>query len=271
MVRATPTPGVTRLRYRRDGHVILRGVLPSATMALLTRSSERIHDTLRAGQPTPAVGYREYRGDDPSDSFRRIECLAEASPLLAAWFRQGYPARIAATLLGGPVRLFKDKLNLKLPGGAGYAAHLDGHFHWTDVYGNSREGWLEYADRFVNIVIPLDDSHRDNGCLEIAASSSPTLRPDLAFATRLAQLPDGGPGLSPQQERALKFTPQILAIGDVLCFDWRVPHRSAANTSAQARRILYLTYHLARHGEQRRRYFLDKAGSRAPLRAKGSI
>jgi ectoine hydroxylase-related dioxygenase (phytanoyl-CoA dioxygenase family) len=46
--------------------------------------------------------------------------------------------------------------------------------------------------------------------------------------------------------------------GDVIYFDSFVPHASGPNLTATPRRILYVTYALASHGDHRARYFADK-------------
>ncbi len=54
------------------------------------------------------------------------------------------------------------------------------------------------------------------------------------------------------------------APGDAIFFDSYVPHASKANLSDSPRRILYLTYNLARDGDHRARYFADKYAAFPP-------
>jgi ectoine hydroxylase-related dioxygenase (phytanoyl-CoA dioxygenase family) len=52
--------------------------------------------------------------------------------------------------------------------------------------------------------------------------------------------------------------------GDVIFFDSFVPHASGPNRTTEPRRILYLTYNLVVHGDQRARYHADKHTSFPP-------
>ena len=52
--------------------------------------------------------------------------------------------------------------------------------------------------------------------------------------------------------------------GEVIFFDSFVPHASKPNLTDSPRRILYITYNLAREGDHRKRYFADKHASFPP-------
>jgi 2-aminoethylphosphonate dioxygenase len=54
------------------------------------------------------------------------------------------------------------------------------------------------------------------------------------------------------------------APGDVLFFDSYVPHASKPNLTGAPRRILYLTYNLAAHGDHRLQYFAEKRAAFPP-------
>ena len=52
--------------------------------------------------------------------------------------------------------------------------------------------------------------------------------------------------------------------GDVVFFDSYVPHRSGPNLTAEARRVLYVTYNRLSEGDHRTRYYADKRKSYPP-------
>ena len=52
--------------------------------------------------------------------------------------------------------------------------------------------------------------------------------------------------------------------GDVVFFDSFVPHASKPNFTDRPRRILYLTYNLASHGDHRAQYYAEKHASFPP-------
>ncbi len=138
--------------------------------------------------------------------------------------------------MGGPVLLFKDKINFKMPGGAGFKAHQD-----------QQAGWGRYAPIFLTAMVTLDAATLENGCLEIAAHRH---REGLI-----------GEEWSPLSESGV---PVPTAPGDVIFFDSFTPHASKPNLTDSPRRILYLTYNLAEHGDQRQRYYADKHAAFPP-------
>jgi hypothetical protein len=56
---------------------------------------------------------------------QRIENLCQYHPRVSQLIRKGTLAYWAENLLGGPVVLFKEKINLKFSGASGFKAHQD--------------------------------------------------------------------------------------------------------------------------------------------------
>jgi ectoine hydroxylase-related dioxygenase (phytanoyl-CoA dioxygenase family) len=148
----------------------------------------------------------------------------------------------AARLLGEPAVLFKEKINFKLPGGAGFEPHQD-----------QQAGWSAYAPLFITALVTIDRSTLENGCLEMAAGP------------RLSGLigPEWAP-LTDEEMSGLSLAPVPTESGDVLFFDSYAPHASKRNETTDARRILYLTYNRLSDGDHRARYFADKRASFPP-------
>jgi len=140
-------------------------------------------------------------------------------------------------LFGEDAVLFKDKINYKMPGGDGFKAHQD-----------AQAGWGVYAREYISVLVSIDASTVESGCLEV------TTRP----AKKLI-----GNQWEPL-DTALEFTPLPTQPGDLLYFDAYVPHRSAPNRSANSRRLFYATYNRLSEGDNRARYFADKRKSYPP-------
>jgi ectoine hydroxylase-related dioxygenase (phytanoyl-CoA dioxygenase family) len=135
--------------------------------------------------------------------------------------------------------LFKDKINLKEPGGPGFKAHQD-----------QQAGWGVYAPLFVTALVTIDPATIENGCLEVVAGRH---REGLI-----------GEEWKPLREEDFELRPVPTEPGDVIFFDSFAPHASKPNFTAQPRRILYLTYNLAAHGDHRAQYYADKFASFPP-------
>lgn len=172
----------------------------------------------------------------------RIEYFQHAHAGLRAFTQSELAQGLAAELFGEPAQLFKDKINYKLPGGAGFEAHQD-----------IQAGWDKYCALQLTVVVHLDAATPENGCLEIARG-----------APRRRLIGESWRPLAGGEIAGLEFVPIPAQPGDLLCFDSYVPHRSAPNASASARRVLYLTYNPRSAGDHYERYFADKRAAYPP-------
>ena len=75
-----------------------------------------------------------------------LRALLTTGPMLAT----------ASALIGEPAVLYKEKINYKLPGGAGYAPHQD-----APAY--------RFVETHVSCMVAVDDALIDNGCLEVVS------------------------------------------------------------------------------------------------------
>ena len=139
--------------------------------------------------------------------------------------------------------LFKEKINFKLAGGAGFAPHQDAPAF--DAFGQRYH---------ITVLITVDPSDSSNGGLEFG---EPTPLYEI-----LPQNPDGT--VTDAVSDAMTWTPIDLPAGSVVFFDSYIPHRSPTNHSSGSRRSLYITYNRAREGDCRDRYYADKRATFPP-------
>jgi hypothetical protein len=143
-------------------------------------------------------------------------------------------ARTASLLLGEPAVLYKEKINYKLAGGAGYSPHQD-----APAY--------PFVDSHVSCMVAVDDATEANGCLEVVD------------AMHAALLPTDDRGCIVADVAArLRWDPVPLPAGHTLWFHSRTPHRSGPNRSGRDRRALYPTYNAASLGNLRAAYYREK-------------
>ena len=218
--------------FQRDGFLLVREFLPPAPLAEVRGWVEEI-----AAAPERPGRQMVYYEDSLTEPGRRIVQRIENFCALHAGFdhllRRGALIAWAAMLLGGEAVLFKDKINFKLPGGDGFKPHQD-----------QQAGWSAYAPLFLTAMLSIDPSTIENGCLEIAPER---------HRTGLI-----GEEWRPLDADGLGLEPIPTGPGDVIFFDSFVPHASGPNRTQEPRRILYVTYALAAHGDHRARYFADK-------------
>jgi hypothetical protein len=150
---------------------------------------------------------------------------------------EGELLKMASALLGEPAILFKEKLNYKHPGGAGYAPHQD---------------LVAYPGltRCVTCLVAVDDASAINGCLEFAPGYHRSL------------LPRGDDGcIEPATASNLPWKPVPTTAGSLIWFHGLIPHRSGDNQGRESRRGLYLTYNALAEGDLRQRYYREKASA----------
>ena len=140
----------------------------------------------------------------------------------------------AGALLGEPAVLYKEKINYKLPGGAGYAPHQD-----APAY--------RFVDTHVSCMLAIDDATEQNGCLEVASGCHHELLPT-----------DDSGCLTADVVASLDWAPIEVLAGQTLWFHSRTPHRSGANRSSIPRRALYPTFNAAAEGDLREEYYAHK-------------
>ena len=143
---------------------------------------------------------------------------------------RGTLAALAASVFGVEVVDFKDKINYKQPGGAGFSPHQD-----LAAYPG--------ASRVVSILVAIDECTTTSGCVWFA----PGVDALLATDARGVVVSDVVSSLS--------WSPAELAPGDALCIAGTTPHYSEANGSSAPRRVLVASYAPAGEGYDRERYY----------------
>lgn len=218
-----------RTWFDAQGWLTLRAALDTATLERLTTWVDQIEDWATTDGP----GLHHFERTDAGPALARSEDLLDHHPGLRAFLVEGAVPDWVSALLGEPAVLYKEKINYKRPGGAGFAPHQD-----ATAY--------RFVDRHVSVMIPLDPMTVASGCLDFAPRPRDLLLP----AERGCILP--------QVARSLGFEPVEAMPGDVVLFDSYTPHRSGPNTTSRARRALYLTYNPASRGDWRSTYYADK-------------
>jgi hypothetical protein len=141
---------------------------------------------------------------------------------------------LAAAALDTPADAFKDKLNYKHPGGAGFRPHQD-----LLAYPGARS--------VVSVVLAIDPCTSASGCLWAAGGVDELLPTDRRGVLGL------------EVTRALRWAPVELDPGDAVCVGGLVPHFSRANTTGRARRVLIASYAPRSEGYGRQRYYAARA------------
>jgi ectoine hydroxylase-related dioxygenase (phytanoyl-CoA dioxygenase family) len=212
--------------YRRDGYVVVPGVLAHGEVEALHREAERLWRDADTDPDRPGVFWRKHetlgRVADRLDPVRTI------SEGFAAVARDPRMTSLANDVLGRGA-FFKDKLIMKPPGAFGYGLHHD-YAYWADLGAT--------ADEFTTLFVALDPSDAASGAVE--------LFPGLHLRS-LPPHPADPLDVDPGAVTGERSVIPTLAAGDVLLFHSLMPHRSAPNRSDRSRRVYIVTYMNARH------------------------
>jgi hypothetical protein len=225
----------SRAHFRRHGWIHL----PKLLSADETRDLVAWTDEIAAWPETPGKWMRYYeKGTGGSGKMlARVENFVPYHAGVAALLTAGRVHDLLSECCGEPIVLFKDKINFKYPGGAGFTPHQD-----YPAYVNFG------VQHHVTLMAPTDRFTLENGCLVMAL--------DACERKVLPQNPDG----TVRQEvvDGLRTTPLLAEPGDVIIFDAWVPHWSGRNESAGARRSYYMTFNPASAGDHRAAYYARK-------------
>ena len=163
----------------------------------------------------------------------------------------GYLRQCLSAALGVEMTLFKEKLNLKPPGGSGFAPHLDGPSLRIALGDDGPK-------TFCTVMVAIDDMTSKNGCLRICRGQWSSQNCTNVIEPEKDGNPDAGgrAGAIPVEiAEALPFEDLECKGGTIVCFGDYMPHRSAANSSPFPRRAVFLTYNPVSEGSFRDAYY----------------
>jgi predicted HD phosphohydrolase len=156
-------------------------------------------------------------------------------------------AHTASLLLGEPAVLYKEKINYKMAGGAGYSPHQD-----APAY--------PFIETHVSCMVAVDDATVTNGCLEVVSGRHDRVWPI-----------DERGCIAADVVADMYWVPAEVRAGQTLWFHSHTPHRSGPNHSNHPRRALYPTYNARREGDRRREYYRTKLAELAQRDGRGRV
>lgn len=237
----TPLSAAELEQFAQTGWVACRGMFDAGETALIARWTDELV-ALPEAPGRHMVYYEDSLTEPGARVMQRIEDFCPYHPGFDRLVRHGRLPAAAGQLLGGAALLFKEKINFKKAGGAGFEPHQD-----------QQAGWSRYAPMFVTALVGIDRATTANGCLEM---------PGVSRVTGL--IGEEWTPLGAAQLGEIALVPVPTEPGDVLFFDSYAPHASKPNFTDAQRRILYLTYNAADAGDHRRRYYDEKRASFPP-------
>jgi hypothetical protein len=230
--------------YRRDGFLVLRGLIPERDIAELRRHTE---DYIAGTLPEQASGLLPTpTGASPAERARSVSwrpMLHRLLPLHERWLLHPLVLDVAQALIGPDVLAMQTMLFLKPPGDVPNGWHQDSWHLGTQ------------PDSLCGAWIPLDHCDDENGALwgavgshvEPVHSSPGQPHPDrrLAGMADMAHLHSGDDALNELSPVAARYEQRLLVMapGDVVFLHGHLLHRSHANRSATRFRRAFVSHY----------------------------
>lgn len=232
-----------KVHWSRTGRVVLNNAFDQHTIDMIEAGVDQVEGWAKTGGP----GMHHFEMTDSGPQIARSEDFDPHHPVLSSVMRRGGIADVLEQLFGEPAVLFKEKINYKHPGGAGFAPHQD-----ITAY---RNGDLGRVERHISVMVPLDPSTIASGCLFFSDAGRNELLDNTAGR------------ISPEWVSGATWEPVEVGPGDLVFFDSFAPHYSGTNTSSRSRRAMYLTYNRKSDGDLRNLYYADKRAVLAAAKA----
>lgn len=230
--------------FERDGYLLIKDFFTPEETALIRGFAE---DVSCWGPPTPQLRYTQhYEIANGERTLCRVENFVNFHAGLEKVAR-GRLMDAIGQLFGEPARLFKEKINYKMPGGGGYYPHYDG----------PSTASVGLAETFITAQVAIDKQTVENGCLQVVAPRS-ICPPVEMVAAEEGGDPDstGRVGAIPMSiVEKLPWQHVESDPGDIILFHGYLPHRSAKNSSDLPRRTLYMLYNPASEGDFHDEYY----------------
>lgn len=217
--------------FRKHGFVHIPFAFSGQNLERLLRCT----DEIIAAPETPGKWMKYFeKGEGNIRLLNRVENFFDYWPELLDAFEDPSIRQLLKALFGGKYFLFKEKLNVKLDGGGGFAPHQDGM------------AWKVLTQESITLMVAVDAADEANGALQV----------DSQFSSGRRYLPHQKGRLVEYADIAWETIP--MQPGDIIAFSSFLPHMSIRNTSGRSRRAYFVTYNSYADGDRRREYLAFK-------------
>ena len=145
-------------QYSKDGFLVIKKFFNDSEISEIRKwvydYSKKKPEDWESGKE---MGYYETSLNDGKRILTRLENFCDYNKDFFDLVHSEKIINCVEDLLGESCVFFKEKINFKNPGGAGFAPHQDAISRWDD-----------YASAFMNVLICTDVGTIENGCLEVA-------------------------------------------------------------------------------------------------------
>jgi len=220
--------------FNKTGYIHIKKYFTSTVVRMIRDTAETLQKMHE--QPNSVLHYFEKQEKSENIILNRIEKFIEVNKNFCHFTRSSILMKPLMELADTEVKLFKEKINFKLPGGGGFQPHQDAPAFTRFV-----------QDELFIVMIAVEATTELNGCLKVASNYfSPTLIGHERGAIDDSKL------------SSLQWKNIYLEQSDLFIFSSFLIHKSESNLSTSPRRCFYLTYNRNKNGDLREEYFKYK-------------
>ena len=225
-------------RYREDGFLHIPAVLTADEVEELRRELDWLIDDWASKSPGWTGDWRHKYMDDATERKSKLVAMHDLSFYSVAWLRAVTNPRLTSAmsdLLGPDVELHHSTMHVKPPEtGHPFPMHQDWAFYQHD------------DERFVDVLIHLDDTRHDNGEIRFLKGSHCGGAREHITRTKTGE--PCTPHLPTDQFDLAETVAVPARAGDVVAFSIHTIHGSYINQTEENRRIVRVGY---RHPDNR--------------------
>lgn len=209
--------------FRREGFLVIPGVLNSAELAELDSELNRIAENYKTMRRIREGFDLEPKQDSSRKlpTFRKIGGISELSPAFDRLMRHTRVMEMLTAVMGPVIELYRDVCMMK-PARVG----REKPWHQDSVY------WPWNPMDLCSAMTALDDAGPENGCLQVIPRTHFT---EVQHYGKELQI-----DIDDEMQSRTKYVP--LKAGDTLLFHSLLLHASEPNVSDQDRRVCIMSY-----------------------------
>lgn len=209
--------------YEENGYIIVRNMFSKEEVAKVRSALE---------DPNGIQKFAFSRSDGKSRNLRFVLWNHPGRDVTGVMARTHRVAGTAEELMGGDEMYhYHTKVTMK-------DARTGGSFSWHQDYGYWYKNGCLYPD-LLSVFIPMDDSEKENGCLQVLKGSH---RLGRLNHNDLGEQLEADPERVTEASKALEHVYVEMKAGDALFFNCNLLHTSAANNSDRRRWVFIVAY-----------------------------
>tara|TARA_Y100000590_G_scaffold459266_1_gene615897 strand:+ start:369 stop:1001 length:633 start_codon:yes stop_codon:yes gene_type:complete len=200
--------------YNRYGYLVIRNLLNKQQQKTIINEVKSIENIVN----NPGYIYHYEQDKRKKKVLCEIESITNHNKEFYNLLTKTEIHNVISTIVGHPIKLYKETIKYNYPGTRGYKAR-------QDIIDNPN------SKKQITCMINLCNTHIDNGCLNFAPLTNKNiiLHNNNGFITRQGKL---------------SWIPVPTRLGDIVLFSSYIPYKSYSNVTHKPKKSIYAKYNI---------------------------